>query len=535
MTRRKRTPSPDRSHKRVAFDIPASLHHFSALSRSLVVQNGVVNHEKENSTIVARAQALSQSPTNGPASAYDPRQFPSQQEWPRPAPNPGAVGHARFLEKQWQTAQATQVAENMRRAEYMRQQMEEVRQQMGREPQQMEKERDVSTLQQTSSNDVISRVDTPLAPASGDIARAKAGEHPDESQPQSGPTPPCRGAQRQRFELGIEQRRQAVIAKLMETKPASIATSSSNIQIPTGTQAEAGRRPPLSQSPARAEGQVDGSTHSEQIAALIAKKRAENAANGSLNRWLSTRQNSQRPSHHHATQDLDLSSLFSSPAPSHDDATAAGSSSQADELGHAADKTNVAQLPSPSISSPSPSEVRWMPSPSAQLLINLAQAAPAPPLPSQAQHSFRAPSLTLNTEALAPTSSIKPALWAPFNSDKLDAATRAFVDTGTPDMLAQPTTASGVVTNHGGAAAGSIAVGVGSDYGMAAIDALAADTTMYPGPQSAVYTAFGGRSTGGAGGERAGGRANTAHFAMPATNNSSARHQQHSAFAVPQP
>ncbi|RMZ88672.1 hypothetical protein DV736_g4091, partial [Chaetothyriales sp. CBS 134916] len=548
MTRRKRTPSPDRSRKRVAFDIPASLHHFSALSRSLVVQNGVNDeNEKENSTIVARAQALSQ----GIRFKYDPRQFPTQQEWPQPSLNPGAVGHARFLEKQWQTAQATQVAENMRRAQYMRQQMEE------------EGSITSITLHQTTSNDVLPHPDTRLVPASGNVAGPKAGEPPDDSQPRPEPTP-RRGPKRQRFDLGIEQRRQAIISKLMETSPASIGTSSSNIQIPTRTQTEAGSSPPRSVCPADKDGQLNSRTQSEQIAALIVAKRAENAANGSLNRWLSARQehkqaqeatakgqsasatqrdlsqspanpflfnahptrlssqarvvsgSSSQPLSHDkpahlasTTQELDLSSLFSSPAPSHNYVNAGGSP-QTDERGHGTDKTNATQLPSPSISSPSPPGVRWVPSPSAQLLISLTQTAPVSPLPSQAQHTFRTPSLTVSTEGLARTSSmaqaaraqylqqqplpqhttqqplppspstnmrpnnpgyyqIKPPLWAPFNTDKFAMATPAFVDNGTADILGQPTTACRVVTNDSGAAAGSIAVGVGSDYALALV------------------------------------------------------------------
>ncbi|RMZ79155.1 hypothetical protein DV738_g3532, partial [Chaetothyriales sp. CBS 135597] len=273
-----RTPSPDRSRKRVAFDIPASLQQFSALSRSLAAQNeNAVQDEREseqeeneqdkasqrgNSTIVARAHVLGQSPTNGPTSTYDPRQFPDQQKWPQPSLNPGAVGHARFLERQWQSAQAAQVAENMRQAQHP-----------------------------ARSDNSLPHADVPLTPASGNMAdptTAGASSDDGQSQPESTPR---RGSRRQRFEVDIEQRRQAIIARLMETNPASIATPSSNIQIPaSSTQVQAGSPSSSSSIAGDKESQAPSGSQSELIAALIAKKRAENAANGSLNRWLSARQ-----------------------------------------------------------------------------------------------------------------------------------------------------------------------------------------------------------------------------------------------------
>ncbi|RMD39315.1 hypothetical protein DV735_g5820, partial [Chaetothyriales sp. CBS 134920] len=518
MTRRKRTPSPDQSRKRVAFDIPASLQQFSVLSRSLAAQN-VVQDEKDSEQEDSEQEKDSEkehAPSNGltlaaagtpssfsplppsfpPSSSsskgirfkYDPRQFPDQQKWPQPSLNPGAVGHARFLERQWQSARAAQ-AENMRQAQHIRHQME-----------QGQERSTTSTRRQSAGSDNGSLcADAPLLPASGNLADpANAGGSPDDSQCQPESTP-RRGSRRQRFELDIEQRRQAIIARLMETNPASIATPSSNIQIPASTQAQSGS-PPSSSTAADKDGQTPPSAQSELIAALIAKKRAENAANGSLNRWLSARQRhkqeqeaarstperhspsvsqrepSQSPANpyifnrHPAnlssqtrlasgpgsqhSHDMDLYPLFSSPALTHNDPNAAAPA-QTDELGHTADKANATQLPSPSVSSSSPSEqiaqaghahyVQQQP-----LTQHPTQQQPLPPSPS--------PSVRPNDPSYY--QSKPPPMWTPFNTASAAAA----------------------VPNNGfGAATNSV---------------------IRPGSHSAIYAAFGG----------------TAHFAMSSNN-----------------
>ena len=473
MTRRKRTPSPDRSQKRVAFDIPPSLAHLSVLSRSLAASNGV-NQEKENSSIVARAQALSQSPTDDDnwhqstkvqpkqlKFKYDARQFPQRQQWPQPMPNSGAAGHARFLEKQWQATQVAEAAEDMR-AHMLHQQTSQRPEADSRAP--------------TRGDDqAAERAVAALGTVSGNTPRQKPFDSmgkPQRDLPDSQPW--SKNASypfRPSSDVDIEQRRQTIIANLMKSKPASIATSSTNLQIPTVA-------PPQHVTPRPSEkaGDADSplslSTQSHQLAELIERKRAENAANGTLNRWLAARaghvplhqvtnqvspqtrehsspqasQPAPNPfiftphpsniaSQYHGLRNIPVSgnkessrsvqpeetsqdplaSLFSSPAPSPGLTQEQDGGERGDEI---ASKDDQTQLPSPSLSVPSQDEPERAPSPSAQLLMNLANAAPttdARYARSQQQHQqqqqpqshtpFRTPSLSVSTQGLIRTSS----------------------------------------------------------------------------------------------------------------------------------
>jgi hypothetical protein len=127
MTRRKRTPPPansgDRPSKRVAFEIPASLQHLSALSASLA-RSADLPREHENSAIVARAQAQAQSaspppppteviwPDNTGKGIYKKRirwksneaSFPQEQTWVKPTATVNS-GHAHFMHKLYREAQ----------------------------------------------------------------------------------------------------------------------------------------------------------------------------------------------------------------------------------------------------------------------------------------------------------------------------------------------------------------------------------------------------------------------------------------------
>ncbi|KIW61988.1 hypothetical protein PV05_02044 [Exophiala xenobiotica] len=111
MTRRKRTSSPSPSpssaasqnQKRVAFEIPASLQHFSTISQSLATKPG----SKPPTTSVQKTQSqprpTSQSPSHprsslpatssqNPKHSFIPqkRSFPDAQSWPQPVPKPQA-------------------------------------------------------------------------------------------------------------------------------------------------------------------------------------------------------------------------------------------------------------------------------------------------------------------------------------------------------------------------------------------------------------------------------------------------------------
>ncbi|KAI1614208.1 hypothetical protein EDD36DRAFT_220123 [Exophiala viscosa] len=98
MTRRKRTPSPSASQKRVAFEIPASLQHFSTISRSLATD--VESHAPTtslNNTAQSQPRPSTQpSPQSRrpytPPTTFVPhkRSFPDAQPWPQPVPKANA-------------------------------------------------------------------------------------------------------------------------------------------------------------------------------------------------------------------------------------------------------------------------------------------------------------------------------------------------------------------------------------------------------------------------------------------------------------
>ncbi|KIV78066.1 hypothetical protein PV11_09828 [Exophiala sideris] len=98
MTRRKRTPSPSASQKRVAFEIPASLQQFSTISRSLATD--VESHTpttSQNNNTQAQPRPNTQ-PSSQSRRPYTPpttfvphkRSFPEAQPWPQPVPKANA-------------------------------------------------------------------------------------------------------------------------------------------------------------------------------------------------------------------------------------------------------------------------------------------------------------------------------------------------------------------------------------------------------------------------------------------------------------
>ncbi|KIX00429.1 uncharacterized protein Z518_10568 [Rhinocladiella mackenziei CBS 650.93] len=112
MTRRKRTssPSPSGAQKRVAFEIPASLHQLSTISRSLATNTN--SHAPSGSTSpVANTQSqprltsrsssshsASSFSTTSPTVQHTPAKFvpqkhsfPGSQPWPQPVPKPQAL------------------------------------------------------------------------------------------------------------------------------------------------------------------------------------------------------------------------------------------------------------------------------------------------------------------------------------------------------------------------------------------------------------------------------------------------------------
>lgn len=302
MTRRKRTPPPESPRQRVAFEIPNSLAQLSALSRSLAQRTDTihgVNKEMENSGIVARAQALSNSPPrDGPSSAqnskpirwkHDQNEFPDTQIWVQPTPSGGARAHAKALEHQWKEAQALQ----------MSRQADTLASTHGRQsfPPMSMPSRDYATSVgsslprggQTVTVAGTQESDQSPDPESTSTAGSKrkrvefvARHQRDFYNSQPWPNATARGAPRS-FDDDLEQRRQATVTKLMQSRPASVSSAGTNIQVPTN---------PAARLPAdRASGQpsevieaLDRRKDSSQIAQLIAKKRAENAATGQLNR-----------------------------------------------------------------------------------------------------------------------------------------------------------------------------------------------------------------------------------------------------------
>lgn len=296
MTRRKRTPEPQTSQKRTSFYIPASLQHLSTLSRNLAQEADIrttVDKENENSRLVAKAQALSASPPP-PSEKQEARpvrfrsghqkEFPQEQTWVRSEPSSSAAGHARFLQKRWEEAQISEQARQAilpyRRYETDNATARPRTESEARVAQQTQVHGDLPTADLRSAATV-----QPTFPAEQQWPHSEDGDI------------------MRNFNEETEKRRQAIIEKLKERNAASIAPASTNVQA-SGT-----RSNPLSSSKTKAkEGQStsttkqprerndvgperapDPSPQSSKIAALIAQKRAENAANGRLNSWLHAR------------------------------------------------------------------------------------------------------------------------------------------------------------------------------------------------------------------------------------------------------
>ena len=301
MTRRKRTPPPESPRKRVAFEIPNSLAQLSALSRSLAQKTDTIhgiNKESENSGIVARAQALSNSPPqDGPSSAlnlqpirwkHDQNEFPDTQIWVQPTPSGGARAHAKALEHQWKEAQALEMSRqadmfaspHARRSLPMSLPALDYATSVGSRLQ-----RDVQTAADAATQDSDQSPDHDSSSAAGKKRKRVdfvARHQRDFSTSQPWPKSTARGAPRS-FDDDTEQRRQAIVTRLMQTGPVSVSSAGTNIQVPTNP---AARQPAdrASEQPSEASEALDLGTDSSQIAQLIAKKCAENAATGQLNR-----------------------------------------------------------------------------------------------------------------------------------------------------------------------------------------------------------------------------------------------------------
>ena len=298
MTRRKRTPPPDSPRKRGAFEIPNSLAQLSALSRSLAQRTDNihgVDKETENSGIVARAQALSNSPPLTASSVqppkpirwkHDQKDFPSAQQWIQPNPSSGSKAHAKAIEHQRKEAQALEMS---RLADTLS---------LGRQsfppssmPSQDYTAGPGSRMRRQSENAGNSESDQSPTPESSSAAGKKrkrvdfVNRHQREfsdSQPWSEST--ARGVPKS-FDQDTEQRRQAIIAQLMQTGPVSVSSAGTNIQVPTNPRATPSSSSPVAHQTGPPDQEaLDMTKDSGQIAALIAKKRAENATTGQLNR-----------------------------------------------------------------------------------------------------------------------------------------------------------------------------------------------------------------------------------------------------------
>lgn len=104
MTRRKRTPSPSASQKRVAFEIPASLQQFSTISRSLATNNesqspappqiddNTQSVPRTNTHVSSHSASSAPAPSSKAATKFVPhkRSFPDAQPWPQPVPKTNA-------------------------------------------------------------------------------------------------------------------------------------------------------------------------------------------------------------------------------------------------------------------------------------------------------------------------------------------------------------------------------------------------------------------------------------------------------------
>ncbi len=300
MTRRKRTPPSDSPGKPVAFEIPNSLAQLSALSRSLAQRTDTIHgapKEVENSGIIARAQALSNSPSQTGSSQvlkpirwrHDQKDFPDTQTWIQPVPSGGARAHAKALEHQWKEAQALELS---RQADML----SSIHGQQSFPPMAMP-----SQNYATHGDSNLPRGDPSFAGA----RKPESDQSPDPessaavgrkrkrvefvtryqgdcSNSQPWPRSIARGGTRS-FDDDTEQRRQAIVTQLMQTGPVSVSSAGTNIQVPTNPAARASidRTPEQLTDVNEA---LDLAKDSSQIAQLIAKKRAENAATGQLNR-----------------------------------------------------------------------------------------------------------------------------------------------------------------------------------------------------------------------------------------------------------
>ena len=302
MTRRKRTPPRESPRQRGAFAIPNSLAQLSALSRSLAQRTDSihgVNKDTEDSGIVARAQALSNSPPqDAPSSGqdskpirwkHDQKEFADTQIWVQPTPSAGARSHAKALERQWREAQALEMSReaDMRASVHGRQSFPPT----SMPPRDYATGVDPSLQSGAHSTDVAEpqqldqSPDPDGSPAAGRKRKrvefnAQHQHSFSDSQPWAKPT--ARGAPRS-FDDDTEQRRRAIVTKLMQTGPVSVSSAGTNIQVPTNP---ASRVPPdhAAQQLSEVSEALDLGKDSSQIAQLIAKKRAENAATGQLNR-----------------------------------------------------------------------------------------------------------------------------------------------------------------------------------------------------------------------------------------------------------
>ena len=436
MTRRKRTPPPDSPRKCVAFEIPDSLAQLSALSRSLAQHADIaqgVDKEAQASDIVARAQALSTSPplpdTSQPPKAIrwktDQKDFPDAQTWIRPSSSAGTKGHATLLENHWKVQQARELAK----------QADMIAAIDGHPPNPM------ASRQPSSGTDVPSQT-AEQSPGSGSVTYGQKRKRSDlvrqhqrdASNSQPWPTTTRRNPPKT-FNKDIEERRQAIIAQLMAKAPVSVSSPGTNVQIPTQSP------PPPVQGPVDEHEQstetLGLAKDKGQIAALIAKKRAENAASGHLNRlmhlqvehrhripprqswpgafpslpplvtlgaasfqnphWPATPppaiqqltaravQTPQQSGYAEASTtnagdesaDLDLRSLFSSPGPSPHPRDGNKDAETAQALQNAINSQIDPQIrpPSTNPSAPSQTDGRGAPSPSAQLLSSLAHVS----------------------------------------------------------------------------------------------------------------------------------------------------------------
>ena len=314
MTRRRRSPEPQDPRKRFAFNIPASLQHLSAISRNLAheadVQNGV-DKENDNSRLVARAQAQALSvspprerpsqPANPPSIRWHEGQqkdFPEQQTWVQPGSGTTTQGHAKYLQKHWQETQlrerAAQAAINAQRRQASEQAAAKRR-----------TESEARAVQDATHQAEIRRAaEQARIRWMTRVQEYKFDDQPQVEFPESQQWPKKDIYAPMKFDEEIEKRRQAIIDKLKEKNPASIAAASHNMQVSTGST-------PASYSPAERQRSIahtiqstsqprgkqgpnaprPGNTpeHQSKIAALVAQKRAENAANGRLNGWLNAR------------------------------------------------------------------------------------------------------------------------------------------------------------------------------------------------------------------------------------------------------